>query len=138
MSTDIFCIVDAINKTDELIGKPLAGPPRKMLLGIIEQAIDRFLPAIRIKSITHKRSHTNGVDRDPTSREILSEMPYLIKTVKSDPPKMVILVGDLPEKYYKKEFEDAVCIKAMWLYRKNPALIINAITAIKEKWGHTV
>jgi uracil-DNA glycosylase family 4 len=128
---DVLFIVDAVNGTDELLGSPAAGPDSKLLRMLLHGAGGSDL-SIHIVSVTMCRSHTNGVDRDPTPNEVLKCMKNILKIASDTEAKVVILIGDIAEKYYKREFDNAICLKPMWMYRKYPALGINAVTSIRE------
>ncbi len=127
-------IVDAVNKTDELIGSPCSGPDLRMIHEINKQAVGALI-SVHVIPITMCRSHIDGVDCQPQPQNVLGCMKNVLKIISEIDPVVIVLVGDLPEKYYGREFPEAIRINPMWLYRKHPAMLVNAITAIKEAYG---
>lgn len=131
----VLLVTDTPNKTDEMFGRPLAGPDAKVFRDLLREAsaiLGKGEPTLHIVSLILCRAHTNNVDRPAQKAEILNCMENIITIKEAVQPSLVVLMGDYAKMYYGNEFEDPVTIQPCWLIRKHPGLWINAVTILAE------
>lgn len=117
---DILFIGEAPGKSEELFGVPFIGQSGKffdVMLFDVKHLINRedkkdikFSFYITNSCLCRPVNLTDRENREPTSLEILSCMNHIINISKIIQPKLVIFLGKIAEKYYKREFRESIMI----------------------------
>lgn len=135
LPADVLLVTDAPNRTDELFGRPLAGPDAKVFRDLLRESsaiAGKEDPSLHIVSLVMCRAHKDNVDRPALKAEVLNCMTNIIAVKEACEPKLIVLMGDPAKTYFASEFEDPVCIQPCWLIRKHPGLWINAVSTLAE------
>lgn len=110
----ILFLGDGPNKTEDLLGESLIGPPGDLLEQMIQDScimINRQIPSYYITNIVLCRPwiwDTSDPDyshnREPSKQEVLACMANIIEITKVIKPKLVVFLSRIVEAYYHKEF----------------------------------
>jgi uracil-DNA glycosylase family 4 len=117
---EVLFIGEGPNKTEDLLGQLMVGPPGALLDEMIKDA------SVLINETTPTYYLTNGVlcrpwiwdvynkdfnrNREASKQEILACMPNIIEIARIVKPSLVVFIGRSIEKFYRKEFPDNVHI----------------------------
>jgi len=125
---DLLFIGEAPGKTEDLLGEAFVGPAGKLLDKMLQKAcslsiVDKILNSReidRIKNITyyitntilcHPTDEREGDNRQPNSYEVNLCTSHIMQIYNMVKPKRVILIGKVADKYYAKEFREAIRIQ---------------------------
>ena len=105
---DLLCIGEAPGKSEDLLGEAFVGEAGKLLDQMFLQArlINRSIYLTNVV-LCHPTDKRGGANREPTQTEILACMSNVMSIVNWAQPRVVLLIGDVAEKYYKKTFPGA-------------------------------
>jgi uracil-DNA glycosylase family 4 len=101
---------EAPGKTENRRGTPFCGKSGELLDLMLKDAMelnrDTFLPTYYIINSVLCRpcNEFQGENREPEPEEVLACKPNVLKEIRIASPKMVIFVGKVAEKYYKRVF----------------------------------
>jgi uracil-DNA glycosylase len=121
--TDILFIGEAPGKSEDLLGFPFVGESGRLLDNMISKANhllfeedfkeDRLFPSYYITNtvLCRPTDEKFGDNRQPTPLEVLQCSSNVINVYKHITPKLVVFVGKVSEKFYKKEFKRAKSIQ---------------------------
>lgn len=112
----ILFLGEAPGKSENVVGIPFFGISGKFLDEIILDAmklagVDNMPPYYITNSVLCRPTDKiGGNNREPKPEEIAMCMPFVNEIVRFVNPKIVIFVGDVAHKYYKKEFTNTAKI----------------------------
>lgn len=116
----LLFIGEGPGKTEDLLGEPFVGPSGNLLELMLKDAsamVRTSPPSYYITNtvlcrpwIWNEKDPDYGHGREPTKQEVLACMPNVIAVSRIVKPKLVIFIGRIAEKYYKKEFPDSLRI----------------------------
>jgi len=106
---DIMFLGEAPGKSEDIIGEPFTGASGKMLDLIIDKAEE--LSCIRNIEyyftnavLCHPTTCKGGDNREPLPSEVSACSQNIMKIYGQIQPSIVVFVGKVAQKYYKKEF----------------------------------
>lgn len=110
----LLFIAEAPGKTEDLLGEAMVGPSGNLLEKMIEDAAilsNMKPPSYYITNcvlcrpwIWDENHEDYGRGREPAENEILACMPNVLTIARIVNPELVVFIGRISERYYKKEF----------------------------------
>lgn len=110
MPADILFIGEAPGKSEDLLGEAFVGPSGALLDSLMKDAqLEASLPAIPSFYIVNTvlcrpTDEKFGDNRAPSPLEVCQCTDNVMNIVDKVRPQIVVCVGKIAEKYYKKEF----------------------------------
>ena len=110
---DILFIGEAPGKSEDLLGYSFVGPAGvlldKMLYDVSSKISLDNMPSFYITNVIQCRpcEEKFGDNRQPEPLEILNCMENFMNVYHKVNPKLIIFIGRIAEKYYKKEFPNS-------------------------------
>ncbi len=112
---DVLFLGEAPGKTEDLFGYPFVGPSGRLLDDMLldsvelirrERHADWKMPSYFIANtvMCHPTDEKYGENRAPKPEEVVSCADNLQRVVRLVKPRLVLFLGRVAEKYYKKEF----------------------------------
>jgi|WetSurMetagenome_2_1015567.scaffolds.fasta_scaffold40621_6 uracil-DNA glycosylase family 4 len=113
---NILFIGEGPNKVDDLIGHLIFSQESKLLDEmIIKSGLNYCTKYFTNIVLCHPTDSFGGKQRNPTKQEILTCTNNIKLIYKQYKPKIIITIGELPERYYKKFFSSSktFCIQSL-------------------------
>jgi DNA polymerase len=117
---DILFIGEAPGRSEEVFGVPFVGQAGKFFDTMLHDTLQlikkeyisefKFTYYITNSVLCRPSDFTSGENREPKSLEVLSCMNHIINIASYAQPKLVIFLGKIAEKFYKREFKDYTMI----------------------------
>ena len=106
---DILFIGEAPGTSEDLLGEAFVGASGKLLDQMIEHAGLTDVPTYFTNTVLCRPADGRGASsREPREDEVLACRDNVLKIVLDCQPLVIILVGDIAEKYFSKTFEVTV------------------------------
>ena len=104
---DVLFIGEAPDASDNLRGQAFVGESGRVLDTLIEKVgIESYYMTNVV--LCRPINEFQGANREPTQEEVLACMDNVIKIISKVHPKIVVLLGKVAQKYYGREFPDAI------------------------------
>lgn len=133
----VMIIGEIPSKTDELLGTANMGPIGNTLTSLLQAAGINPTECFYTNTILCRPTDTKGGEtRDALPEEIASCRENILNLYDQCSPQLVVLCGDLPQKYFKKFFPSAVKIQSPSLLMvtggKTSPYYIRNVNALEE------
>lgn len=113
---DVLFLGEAPGKAEDVLGEPFVGPSGVLLAKmIVDSSVSAglkgppssfFTNVILCRPYIEDKYDDNYFEnREPKKEEVLKCMKNVMEIVRNVNPKIVVFVGKIAEKYYKKEFQ---------------------------------
>lgn len=108
-------LAESPGAAEAALGEAMVGKDGKLLDLMVSEAA----AALQIEKPSYFTTHMvlcrpidsiGGMNRAPEKEEILSCAPNVMQIINAARPRVVVFIGKLPEKYYRKEFPGACSI----------------------------
>ena len=105
----ILFMGEAPGRSEDLTGESFRGRAGRILNKLI---LDAQITSFYIVNtvLCRPTDERQGDNREPSESEVLACTDNVMSIVKKVNPELVILLGKVAERYYGKEFPDAVCL----------------------------
>lgn len=96
IKSDILFVGEAPGATEDSQGEPFIGRAGEMLTNMIERVLERPRSSVYISNIVKCRPPNNRI---PTSKEVLTCRPYILKEIDIVQPKLIVALGATAFRY---------------------------------------